>query len=417
MNSRERILAALDHKEADRVPVDLGGCVTTGIQASALHRLRKALGLADKTVKVYEPMMMLGLVEPDVIGAIGGDVVGLNSPWTLLGYKNEDWKPWMLPDGTEVLMGGGFECRYGEDGTIYAYPKGNTCVPPSAKMPADGFYFDNIMRQENLIDHEYDARKDYADQYVVFSQEDCEYYEKQSKRLYEETDCAVFGNFFLGGVGDIFHIPGAWLEHPKGVRDYSDWIMVHYDHPEYVREFFDMQTEITLKNLELYRQAVGDRLAVIAVSGTDFGAQTGPFISPDCYRELYKPCHQIFNDWVHKNTNWRVFFHTCGCIVDFLDDLIDSGVDVINPVQFSAKGMDLMTLKSQYGDKLIFWGGGVDPQKTLPFGTPEEVAEETKRNVKILSKGGGFVCASVHNIQAPTPVENILAFFNAIHES
>ena len=415
MNSRERIVAALNHRQPDKVPVDLGGCVTTGIQASGLAKLRKALGLAERAVKVYEPMMMLGLVEEDVRKAVGGDVVGLNAPGTLLGYRNENWKPWKLPDGTEVLMGGDFECTYGEDGTIYAYPKGNTSAPPSAKMPATGFYFDNIARQQDLTDHDFDARKDYADQYAVFTDEDCRYYEKTAKELYEETDAAIFGNFFLGGVGDIFHIPGAWIEYPKGVRDYCEWIMVHLDHPEYVREFFDMQMEITLKNLELYRQAVGDRLAVIAVSGTDFGTQTGPFIAPDCYRELYKPYHKVFNDWVHENTNWKVFFHTCGAIVEFMDDLIDSGVDVINPVQFSAAGMDLRTLKDNYGDKVVFWGGGVDPQKTLPFGTPEEVEQETKRNVQILSEGGGFVCAAVHNIQGTTPVENILAFFRAIN--
>ncbi|GAF80078.1 unnamed protein product, partial [marine sediment metagenome] len=236
MNSRERVVAALQHQEPDKVPVDLGGAVVTGIHAAALDRLRKALGLEDRVVKVYEPMMMLGLVEDDVREAVGGDVVGLNAPGTLLGYANKDWKDWRLPDGTQVLMGGGFECTYDSDGAAYAYPEGNTSAAPSAKMAADGLYFDNIIRQEDLSNHAFDARKDYADQYSVFSEEDCRYYEETSRRLYEETDCAVFGNFFLGGVGDIFHIPGAWLERPKGIRDLQDWIMAHYDHPGYVKE-------------------------------------------------------------------------------------------------------------------------------------------------------------------------------------
>jgi len=415
MNSRERVTAALNHQEPDRVPVDLGGAVVTGLHASALHKLRKALQLEPRPVKVYEPMMMLGLVEDDVREAVGGDVVGLNAPGTLLGYRNEKWKPWTLPDGTEVLMGGGFAHSVDEDGTTHAYPGGNTAAPASAKMPADGLYFDNIIRQEDLAGHDFDARRDYADQYAVFTDEDCRYYEAASKSLFEETDCAVFGNFFLGGVGDIFHIPGAWLEHPKGIRDLELWIMAHYDHPGYVKEFFEMQTEITLRNLELYRQAVGDRLVAIAVSGTDFGAQHGCFISPDAYREFYKPYHKRFNDWVHEHTNWKVFFHTCGSNVELMDDFIEVGVDILNPVQFTAAGMDLGFLKHTYGDRLVFWGGGVDPQRTLPFGIPEEVAEETKRNVKILSRGGGFVCAAVHNIQGPTPVENILAFFRSIN--
>ncbi|MEI8245694.1 MAG: uroporphyrinogen decarboxylase family protein [Lentisphaerota bacterium] len=361
-------------------------------------------------------MMMLGVVEDDVLQAIGGDVVGLNAPSTLLGYRNDNWKPWELPDGTDVLMGGGFAFSRDSDGTTFAYPKGNISAPPSAKMPAGGLYFDNIIRQDDLTDHAFDARKDYADQYGVFSEEDCQHYEKTSKELFENTDYAVFGNFFLGGVGDIFHIPGAWIEHPKGIRNLEDWIMAHYDHPSYVKEFFDMQTEIQLKNLELYRQAVRNRIVAIAISGTDFGTQMGTFISPDTYREFYKPYHKIFNDWVHKNTDWKVFFHTCGSVVDLLDDFIEIGVDIINPVQFSAARMELEPLKRRYGDKLVFWGGGVDPQKTLPFGIPEEIHAETMQNVKILSRGGGFVCAAVHNIQGPTPVENVIAFFAAINK-
>jgi len=416
MTSRERVLTALNHIEPDRVPVDLGGAVVTGIHAIALSKLRDALGLQKIPVKVYEPMMMLGVVEYDVIEALGCDVIGLNSPGTLLGYKNENWKSWQLPDGTEVLMGGGFACTYGKDGTIYAYPKGNTSAPPSAKMPSNGLYFDNIIRQEDLSNHDFDARRDYADQYHVFTEEECRYYEEISKKLFEETDLAIFGNFFLGGVGDIFHIPGAWLEHPKGIRDLELWIMAHYDHPEYVKEFFEMQTEIQLKNLSLYHEAVGNRIAVIAMSGTDFGAQNGPFISPDCYREFYKPCHRKLNDWVHRNTKWKVFFHSCGSIIDFMEDFIEIGVDIINPVQFSAARMDVASLKKNYGSRMVFWGGGVHPQKTLPFGTPEDVEKETMENVRVLSKGGGFICAAVHNIQAPVPVENILAFFRAINK-
>ncbi|MCL4417685.1 MAG: methyltransferase [Actinobacteria bacterium] len=415
MTSRERVSMALNHKEPDRVPVDFGGSVVTGIHASALHRLRKTLNLKDNVVKVYEPMMMLGLVEDDVIRAIGGDVIGLNSPSTLLGYRNENWKPWRLPDGTDVLIGEGFTFKNGSDGAIYAYPNGNTSVPPSAKMPKNGLYFDNIIRQENLANHEFNARKDYADQYTIFNEADCYYFDQTSKFLYEETDYAIFGNFFLGGVGDVFHVPGAWIEHPKGIRDIQDWITAHYDHPDYVKEFFEMQKEVVLKNFELYRQAVGDRISVIAISGTDFGTQIGPFISPDTYREFYKPYHKIFNEWVHKNTNWKVFFHSCGSIIDFIDDFIEVGVDIINPVQFSAFGMDLETLKSKYGSKIVFWGGGINPQTTLPFGTTEEVIQETRKNVSILAKGGGFVCAGVHNIQAPTPVENIISFFKAIN--
>jgi uroporphyrinogen-III decarboxylase len=176
-----------------------------------------------------------------------------------------------------------------------------------------------------------------------------------------------------------------------------------------------MQTEICLKNLELYRQAVGDRIVTIAVSGTDFGGQRGPIISVDCYREFFKPHHKRINDWVHEHTGWKVFFHTCGSSEAFFEDFIEAGVDIINPVQFAAAEMNLVALKKKYGNRLVFWGGGVDPQKTLPFGSPQQVREETKNNVKIMADGGGYVCATVHNIQGNTPAENIIAFFRAVN--
>ena len=415
MNSRQRVLLALNHQKPDRIPVDLGGTVVTSVHASAIARLRTFLGLKNEPVKVFEPMMMLGKIEDDMLDLIKTDVIGLYSPHTLLGYKNENWKPWRLPDGTEVLMGEGFEYSYDKDGAIYAYPKGNKKAPPSAKMPKNGLYFDNITRQDDLSNHDFNARKDYRDQYSVFSEEDCKYYEETSRILYEQTEYAIFGNFFLGGVGDIFHIPGPWLEYPKGIRDISLWYIAHYEHPDYIKEFFDMQKEIQLKNLELYHQAVGERIVAIAITGTDFGAQNGPLISLDLYRKFYKPYHRIFNDWVHKNTKWKTFMHTCGSVVEFIDDFIDAGFDILNPVQFSASKMDLSFLKEKYGSSLVFWGGGVNPQKTLPFGNPEEIKAEVKSNMKILSEGGGYICASVHNIQGPTPAENIVAFFESVN--
>jgi len=415
MNSRERVRAALNHLETDRVPFDFGGTTVTGIHASVLARLRDALGLKKRTVRVYEPMQMLGAVDEDVAYAVRSDVVGLYSPWTLLGFKNENWKQWQLPDGTEVLVGGGFTTSVAEDGTIYAYPNGNRGAQPSARMPANGYYFDNIVRQEDISGHVFDAHRDYGDQYSLFSEEECRYYEKTSEFLYSETDFALFGNFFLGGVGDIFHIPGPWLENPKGIRDLQEWMLAHFDHPEYVREFFDMQREIQLQNLELYREALGDRIVAIAISGTDFGAQNSPLISLDMYREFYKPYHKTFNDWVHGHTNWKTFIHTCGSVNDFIEDFIEAGFDILNPVQMSAAHMEPETLKARYGKRLSFWGGGVDPQRTLPFGAPDEVREETRHNVAVLAEGGGYVCGTVHNIQALTPVENITAFFDAIN--
>ena len=215
MNSRERVLQALNHNKTDRVPVDLSGTLVSGIHVSALTRLRKSLGLEEKTVKVFEPMTMQGLVEYDVLNALGCDIIGLHPLYTFLGFKNENWKPWTLPNGTDVLVADGFNYTYGDDGSVYLYPQGDTSLPPSAKLPSTGYFFDNIYRLEDLSDHKYDARKDYKNQFSVFNDEECKYFEKKSKELFEETDYAIFGNFFQGGVGDVFSIPGAWLKKPK----------------------------------------------------------------------------------------------------------------------------------------------------------------------------------------------------------
>lgn len=415
MNSRERVRLALNHKETDKIPVDVGGSVVTGMHVSALSKLIKGLGLKERTVKVFEPMMMLGLFDEDVIDALGGDVIGLFSPTTLLGYKNENWKPWKLPDNTKIMIGGNFQYKHGTDGTIYSFPEGDVDVEPSVKMAVGALYFDNIVRQKDLKDHYFNAHEDYADQYPVFTDEECSYYEETSKRLYNETEFSVFGNFWLGGFGDIFHIPGPWIKEPKGIRDLQDWMMAHITYPDYIKEFFDMQLEIQLNNLKLYKQAVGDRIDVIAISGTDFGGQNGLLYSADIYRDFYKPYHKIINDWVHNNTNWKTFYHTCGSVIELLDDFIDAGIDIINPVQYSAKGMDLAVLKKKYGKKIVFWGGGINSQDTLQFGNTKEVRAETKRNIEILSRGGGFLCSSIHNIQYSAPTENIIEFFNAIN--
>jgi uroporphyrinogen-III decarboxylase len=184
----------------------------------------------------------------------------------------------------------------------------------------------------------------------------------------------------------------------------------------YVQEIYQLQLELQMKNLEMYRQAVGDRIDVVVMSGTDFGSQNGPFISPDAYRELYKPLHKEMNDWVHANTGWKTFFHTCGSLVGLFDDFHEAGIDILNPVQISAAGMDPASLKSGYGDKFVFWGGGIDPQHTLPFGTPEQVREEVARNIRLFGQGGGFVFANVHNIQAGVPVENLVAMFETLRD-
>ncbi|MCI8332891.1 MAG: methyltransferase [Clostridiales bacterium] len=418
MTSRERVRKAINHEPTDRVPIDLGGTACSGIHAVALKKLREALKLEDRTPKVIDPMMFISDVDEDVRQALGVDCVGIYTKGTLLGYRNENYKPWNLPDGTEVLMGGGFQCTYGDDGCTYTYPQGDTSVAPSARMTKTGFYFDNITRQEDLNKKEvWDGREDYKDQYSVFSDQDLKDIEDQVNHFYNDTEYSLIGNYWNGGIGDNLHVPGAWLKNPKGIRSIADWFMYMHIEPDYYKDAFAMITEITLKNMELYYQVAGNKLDVMVHTGTDFAHQHGLLISPDMYRELFQPYHKQVNDWIHKHTEWKTFIHCCGSVVPLVPDFIDAGFDILNPIQVSADNMDAAMLKEKFGKDIVFWGGGCDPQKTLPQGTPEEVYQETKRNAEIFSKGGGFIGGNVHNLQYGVPSENFLAEVQALKDT
>lgn len=416
MTSRERIRKAIKHEQPDRIPIDLGSTPVTGIAASTYARLRTALGLARRRVKVIEPFQILAEVDAEVIEKIGVDTIGLQPPTTMFGFANENWKPWRLFDGTEVLIPELFNTTQDRDGNLLLYPHGDTSAPPSGKMPKGGYYFDGIVRQETIDEKHLDPQEWVKDQYSVYTEEELRYLEGTAENLYQNTDLSLVGCFWQGGFGDIATVPGLSVRHPKGIRDPQDWIMAHALYPEYIKGIFSLQCEIVLENLKLYHQALRDKIDVIIVSGTDLGAQKASSISPDMYRDIYKPFHKMVNEWIHKNTSWKIFYHTCGSIVSLLDDLVEVGVDILNPVQCSAAGMDPLFLKKKYGDKLVFWGGGIDTQRTLPFGTPEQVRREVAQRCQIFRKKGGFVFNAIHNIQPKTPTENIIAMFETVKD-
>jgi uroporphyrinogen-III decarboxylase len=201
-----------------------------------------------------------------------------------------------------------------------------------------------------------------------------------------------------------------------GIRSAEEWLVAHYTMPGYIHDVYSYQTESALCTLKKLKEAAPDKVQVVQISGTDFGTQRSEFISPDMYRKFYQPYHAKINSWVHENTNWKTMYHTCGSIVNLLGDFADAGMDILNPVQCSAAGMDPEMLKNKYGDKFVFWGGGVETQGALQLGSPQDVKEEVTKRLKIFAPGGGYVFDSVHNIQPLTPVENILAMFEAVEE-
>jgi len=417
MTSRERVLKSLSHEQPDKVPIDLGATYNSGISACALYRLREYYGLEKKPVRIYETSQMIGTVDADVCQKMQIDVIGLNSAKDCAGVPlHGATQPFNMPDGTPVLITDKHRYDIDEKGRTFLYPQGNRELEASYLMPEGGYFFDAINRSPGFDEDELTPEEDFKDDFKLISDEDADWYAENSKLLRETTDCAIFGCFGMGGIGDPSAIPGGGVAYPKGIRTYQDWCMAQLLYPEYIHTVFEMQTQNAIKSLEIYKQAVGDNIDVINISGTDFGTQVAPIMSLDTFCELYKPYYKRMNDWVHNNTNWKTHYHCCGAMKIFIEDFIEMGVDVLNPVQLSAVGMDARELKDKYGDRITFWGGGVDTQSLLPNGTPEDVKAQVKARLDILARGGGYVFNTIHNIMGNVPAENIAACFEAANE-
>lgn len=416
--SRQRLQDVLELKSPDRLCVDFGAGGQTGMGVCAVHRLRQAvLGQNGHRVKVTEPYQMLGDIDAPLRSALGLDVVGVHPRCTMFGFENTGWKPFRMPaDGTEVLVPDKFHYTVDDNGDLLMYPEGDRSVPPCARMPKGSYFWDAVRRQGPIEEAALDYR-DNCQEFGLLSEADIVHFKKEVDYYYDHTDCGIYLTIPGVAFGDIALVPVPWEKHPRGIRDVEEWYISTALRRDYVYKVFETQCEIGLKNIELLAAALGDKVQVVFVSGTDFGTQRGPFISPQTYRDLYKPFQKAINDQIHKLTHWKVFIHSCGSIYALLPDLAEAGFDVLNPVQCSAADMEPQRLKEEYGDRLVFWGGGVDTQQTLPFGTPEEVYRHVRDRIDIFSKNGGYVFNSIHNVQSNVPTDNLLAMFRAIDDA
>jgi uroporphyrinogen-III decarboxylase len=414
MTSRERLAQALNHKEPDRVPVDFGSTGVTGMHHAIVTALRDRCGLEKRPVKIHEPYQMLGLVEDDLQRALGLDVEGVFGAETLFGFRNEDWTPFRLDDGTEVLVSAHFQTTKDTNGDTLIYPKGDRNAAPSGRLPKGGYFFDTIVRQPTIDESALDPA-DNLEEFGPITDRDLDYFEAETKRA-EATGRGVMASFGGTALGDIALVPAPFLKNPKGIRDIEEWYVTTLTRPEYVHRIFERQTEIALANLEKIAGRVGDRVQAVFLCGTDFGTQSSQFCSVPTFKKLYLPYYRRINDWVHAHTPWKTFKHSCGAVEPLIPAFIESGFDILNPVQVSAAGMDVEKLKTNYGRDLVFWGGGVDTQRTLMFGTPDDVRAEVKSRLEIFGQGGGFVFNAVHNIQANVPPANVFALFDALKE-
>ena len=417
MKSRERVRRALRHEPTDRPPIDLGSTPVTGIAASTYHRVREALGLGDGPVKVGEPFQILAEVEEPVRRALGIDTIGIWNPTNMFGFRNEGWKPWTLPDGTPALVPRDFEVDVDEKGDTLIYPKGDRTAAPSARLPKGGYYFDSIVRQKPIDEDRLDP-EEWREQFTPYTDEDLRHLEDESRRLYDETEYALVGNFWQGGIGDIAHVPGPGLTDPKGMRDPNLWYEYLITHQDYIKGIFQIQAEVALANLELYRQVMGDRIEVLVMSGTDFGGQQRPLCSPKLFRaavEAALRAAQRLGARAHAVEDLLPLVRRRGPASRRLRGRGPRHPEP-GPV-LRRRAWTRSSLKQKYGDKLVFWGGGVDTQQTLPFGTVDEVRAQVRERIRVLGAGGGLVFNTVHNIQARTPTENVLAMYEEVRAS
>ena len=399
MNSRERVIASINHRTPDRVPIDLGSTRTSGISIFSYDHLKRFLNLgeiagtpteagAGKVIDVYQ---MLAYVEPEIVDRLHIDVLMAPKLSHRLQTKLSGWSPSRLPNGYSVLMPDGYDPVVGPAGDVRLSDTDGSV----ARLPKDGYYFDYL---EETIPPA--AKNVDMISFGDWSDEDYRFCEESARRLYLETDKALVGDF------------GVSLGKPSS---FEEWLIGLAGDPAYIKEFNDKKSAHIVGLLEMYAQAMGDSIQIIFF-GQDFGTQNGELIGPPMFQDLFAPYFSRIFSWIHEHTKWKVFFHCCGSIYNLIPIFIECGVDILNPVQCSAARMDPQTLKTEFGDRITFWGGGIDTQKVLPFGSIEEIQNQVKERIEIFGAQGGFVFTTVHNIQASIPPENIAACFDAAFE-
>jgi len=413
VDSKEKLRRALNH-QAGPVPVDFGGTAVTGIHVMIVAALRDHYGLEKRPVKVIEPYQMLGALDNDLMDAMGVDVVSIAPRNTMFGFPNRSWRECRLPWGQAALVSEDFKTREDSNGDLLIFPEGDMSVPPSGRMPVSSFFFDTIVRQTPIVEEALDP-VDNQEEFAPVTREDLDYFKAQVD-LASQSNRGVVATFGGTAFGDIALVPAPFLKHPKGIRDIAEWYMSTALRPEYVHAIFEHQCRVALENLEKIHAVVGNAVDAVFICGTDFGTQSSQFCSTDTYEALYAPYYKQVNAWIHEHTTWKTFKHSCGAVEPLMSHFIESGFDIINPVQCSATGMDPQQLKMRYGNDLVFWGGGVDTQKVLPFGTPEEVTAQVTERMRIFGQQGGFVFNTIHNVQASTPVENVVAMIEAVRD-
>ncbi len=409
MNARERVLAAIAHKEPDRVPIDQGSMRSTGIMAIAYNRLKAHLGIGEGATFVYDLVQQLAQPEDWFLERFHVDAIDLGRATT----GPAQWKPWTLPDGSPAMVPDWFQPER-ENGAWVIKDADGTVI---GRMPKDSLYIDQAywpLASPNGLDN-YEPLEEKMAQVIwaalpsppfdrPLTDEWLDEIGRVARHLYENTDYAI--SLSIGC--NLFE----WCQWLFGME--NTYIYMAAEKRKLGR-FLDRLTELHLETLSRLLPKVRGYVQVLVV-GDDLGMQTRPQMSPEMYRELFLPRHKRIYQYAREQGDAHIFLHSCGSIYDLIPDLIEAGVEILNPVQTSAEGMDPERLKREFGRDLTFWGGGCDTQHILPHGTPEEVREDVRRRLEIFMPGGGYVWNQVHNVMADVPPENVEAMLEAAYE-
>jgi len=410
MNSRERILAAIEHRQPDKVPVDLGATPSSGISAIAYGNLKKHLGLTQGGTLVYDVVQQLAQPEDAVLDRFKIDVVDIGRAFNT---EAAAWQPTTLMDGQSALYPAWFHPERQADGSFIARMPDGLDI---AHMPARGTFYDQTYFPY-LEDFPADYRNlDKEMGKVLWAALVHSPWDHARDPGFWETLRAKTLELRRTSDRALMIVVGCNLfEWGTFLRRMDNFLMDLAAEPEQVERLLDALMERHLATLEKVCRTVGD-IADIVRFGDDLGTSAGPFMSPNMYRQLFKPRHTMLCDYVHKHSKMKTFLHSCGSIRALLPDLIEAGYDIINPVQTTCLGMEADGLKKDFGKDICFWGGGCDTRTVLPTGSPQEVKDHVKRRLEILMPGGGFVFNTVHNILPDVPPQNIVAMFEAVHE-
>ena len=410
MTRRERVLRTIQHKEPDRVPLDLGAMRSTGITAGAYGRLKKHLGLAGGATRVYDVVQQLALPEQEILDYVESDVVDLGRVWL---EGESDWKDFTLPDGAPakipayvdfVPRDGGWVARNGRGLEIGAMPAGASYLSQT-HFPLkdwDGADLAILDRLPALMDDVTWGGLPCAPYHKPLTPEHLADIRRRAKHLSETTDYAVMIAFGAN-----------LLEWGQYLCRMDQFLIDLLENRPKAEALLDKLVESHLAGLAKILDAVEGYVQIIQM-GDDLGTQQALQVSPRLYREVFKPREKLIYETVRRRSSLHVFLHSCGAISDILPDLIEAGVEIINPVQTSARGMDPARLKREFGKDVTFWGGGCDTQRVLPLGTPAEIEAHVRERIATFAPGGGFVFTQVHNIMPHVPPRNVEAMFDAV---